>query len=62
MIFDADYFVLMIFFLRIMPVITQVAGFTGGAITEQLFILVMYTIGVGKWSSASSLYSSKFEI
>ncbi|KAH8961722.1 hypothetical protein BDL97_05G064000 [Sphagnum fallax] len=32
--------------LRIMPVITQVAGFTGGAITEQLFILVMYTIGV----------------
>jgi hypothetical protein len=45
-----------------MPVITQVAGFTGGAITEQLFILVMYTIGVGKWSSASSLYSSKFEI
>ncbi len=62
MIFDTDYFVLMICFLRIMPVITQVAGFTGGAITEQLFILVMYTIGVGKWSSASSLYSSEFEI
>jgi hypothetical protein len=48
MIFDTDYFVSMISFQRIMPVITQVAGFTGGAITEQLFILVMYTIGVGK--------------
>jgi hypothetical protein len=33
--------------LRIMPVITQVGGLTGGAIREQIFILVMYTLGVG---------------
>ncbi|CAK9193104.1 unnamed protein product [Sphagnum troendelagicum] len=32
--------------LRIMPVITQVGGLTGGAIREQIFILVMYTLGV----------------
>jgi hypothetical protein len=30
-----------------MPVITQVGGLTGGAIREQIFILVMYTLGVG---------------
>ncbi len=33
--------------IRIMPVITQVGGLTGGAIREQIFILVMYTLGVG---------------
>ncbi len=27
--------------------ITQVGGLTGGAIREQIFILVMYTLGVG---------------
>lgn len=30
-----------------MPVVTQVGGLTGGAIKEQIFILVMYTFGVG---------------
>lgn len=30
-----------------MPVITQVGGLTGGAIREQIFILAMYTLGVG---------------
>jgi hypothetical protein len=32
---------------RIMPLITHVGGLTGGAIQEQIFILAMYTFGVG---------------
>lgn len=32
---------------RIMPLIAHVGGLTGGAIQEQIFILAMYTFGVG---------------
>lgn len=30
-----------------MPVIAKVGALTGGAIKERIFVLVMYTIGVG---------------